>query len=380
MQAMNRMKIFKKNPKTKNQKTSGKHFIIFFIECIFSGLFCLFRRFRCVRVSNFYRVNFPGAILLFICMAITNSAFASSSVNSIDSFQITADTLQALPSCLHYRVVGVCFWLDCGVTGCSVVTTPKVQHYLPDLVVSVYPRYGKDPWWLVNQSLDKVDHVAGQALFDKTDGFKLGSGNISTTNNHDGDLAFREVDVIGNPALAAIHLPVLLLTGQAQPMLPYYQSQLDAYFWRSGFLGLLNPYAWIPGYKVVGTFLVNDWGDTYPRSGFVLQDNPMKAAAVIAVRAANIATTENLHLHQNLNSTPCPEKACTTAGPIFSKTKKVEWQRLMPNKQTVCQANLVSGESPAWTQNKKTNQNAMWVVWREYRGCINGPGTFIGSS
>ena len=37
----------------------------------------------------------------------------------------------ASPDCLEYRVVGICYWLYCTWTGCTVRTSIKVRHYIP---------------------------------------------------------------------------------------------------------------------------------------------------------------------------------------------------------------------------------------------------------
>uniref|UniRef100_UPI001ABD3493 TraU family protein n=10 Tax=Bacteria TaxID=2 RepID=UPI001ABD3493 len=44
----------------------------------------------------------------------------------------------ASPDCLEYRVVGICYWLYCTWGGCTVRTSVKVRHYIPDAVVSSY--------------------------------------------------------------------------------------------------------------------------------------------------------------------------------------------------------------------------------------------------
>jgi len=36
----------------------------------------------------------------------------------------------ASPDCLEYRVVGICYWLYCTITGCTVRTSVKVRHYV----------------------------------------------------------------------------------------------------------------------------------------------------------------------------------------------------------------------------------------------------------
>src|SRR3546814_15327657 len=45
-----------------------------------------------------------------------------------------------------YRVVGICYWLSCGVGGCRIRTSIKVRHYVPDAVVSGYSNTGANPW------------------------------------------------------------------------------------------------------------------------------------------------------------------------------------------------------------------------------------------
>lgn len=48
--------------------------------------------------------------------------------------------------CLEYRVVGICYWLLCTPFGCTVRTSPKVRHLIPELVVSSYADTGGNPW------------------------------------------------------------------------------------------------------------------------------------------------------------------------------------------------------------------------------------------
>jgi hypothetical protein len=54
---------------------------------------------------------------------------------------------------MRWMPVGVCFWLRCSGTGCSVRTSLKVGHYNPDLVVSVYNELGGNPWAEIRATL-----------------------------------------------------------------------------------------------------------------------------------------------------------------------------------------------------------------------------------
>ncbi len=69
---------------------------------------------------------------------------AASSSFALNTATIVSSTLS--PSCLEYRVVGICYWLFCTPFGCSVRTSTKVRHYIPDAVVSNYSNTGENPW------------------------------------------------------------------------------------------------------------------------------------------------------------------------------------------------------------------------------------------
>lgn len=74
-----------------------------------------------------------------LSLAITFSLSFSASA-AINSAAIIASTLS--PTCLEYKVVGICYWLLCTPFGCKVKTSTKVRHYVPDAVVSTYSNTG----------------------------------------------------------------------------------------------------------------------------------------------------------------------------------------------------------------------------------------------
>ena len=71
-------------------------------------------------------------------LVVTGSAFALNTAAIVESV--------LSPDCLAYQVVGICYWLQCIPYGCSVETSVKVRHYVPDAVVSSYSNTGKNPW------------------------------------------------------------------------------------------------------------------------------------------------------------------------------------------------------------------------------------------
>ncbi|WP_235804961.1 TraU family protein, partial [Pseudomonas meliae] len=77
------------------------------------------------------------------------SAAAALLCGATSSFALNTATIIASslsPDCLEYRVVGICYWLYCSWGGCTVRTSIKVRHYVPDAVVSSYSSTGQNPW------------------------------------------------------------------------------------------------------------------------------------------------------------------------------------------------------------------------------------------
>lgn len=51
----------------------------------------------------------------------------------------------ASPDCISWRISGICYWLLCTPFGCSVKTSVKVTHFIPQAVVSAYLSPGAIP-------------------------------------------------------------------------------------------------------------------------------------------------------------------------------------------------------------------------------------------
>lgn len=80
----------------------------------------------------------PVALVL---MLVTGSpAVADAAVNTA-----TLIAGSASPSCISWRVKGICYWLFCTPFGCTVKTSVKVEHFIPEAVISVYQDKGKTP-------------------------------------------------------------------------------------------------------------------------------------------------------------------------------------------------------------------------------------------
>lgn len=299
----------------------------------------------------------------------------------INSAAITAATVKALPNCLHYRVLGTCYWMYYG----AINTTTYVEHYLPDVVVSVYNKPEDDAWTEMKVSLDKASQVVETQIVSSLSGFDAGSGQHSLSDQHEQNVFFKQADVIGNPAISLLSNYSFLLPSTATPLMPYYQSMLDAAMWRGfpqvptvlaeesyGLVALFNHH--------IGTGLIN-WGTIYPHEGKVGTSNDAKAAAVIAQRAGDLITaSDNTHIvghvHQEL-SNHCGQQC--TAAPIQENSPKTQFQQVFPVTETTCD---FFGKTNSYGENVKQHANGayVWVSWRYYRGCPDGIGNYVGKT
>ena len=316
-------------------------------------------------------------LVLMVSSFVTSVSFSEGS--EINSADLIKDVMSALPKCLHYKIVGRCFWLECDGYYCHINSTWKLDHYLPDAVVTVYRQKGTNPWLYANTILDPTAYIAGQKIIQAKYGVDMGGGNVSVNSLRDIDNHFKEVDVIGNPAAAVLKSGSLFLPVQTAPYMPYFSSMLDAYTWRSGFLEMLYPASLIPGMHEVGKFPFNDWGNVFPRTGFLDQPSDAKNAAVIAQRAADIVTkSDQPHIYQELSHS-CGEQC------VIKDTKEnnadTQFQMIYPSVENKC---VVFGKNDTASPNPwhgqdaaKGNGNYAWLMWRHYHGCVQGVGKYL---
>lgn len=308
---------------------------------------------------------------------------------AVTSINIVQDTLACTlnNTCAKWKITGLCFWLDCDPF-CSINTTLKVDHYLPDLVVSVYKGHHHNAWKEPEiTGYDAAAFAAGQSQTHSLLHADLGHGNQSAATVTEQDTHFKEVDVIGNPALLFFrHMPRLFLQSQASAWMPYYLSLADAYQWRSPLIEIVSHpvNSLTPGMRVVGS-LINNWGSVFPRTGFLNQPNDPKAAAVIAQRAADIVAaqhTASTHIARTLSSSSCGE-ACTVEDMQEGSPQHALWQMVYPFSEKSCDIfgkNDLAGK--LWEQEayQQGEGNYVWVLWRHYHGCIPGDGEYLFST
>ncbi|HGX3311263.1 TPA: TIGR03756 family integrating conjugative element protein [Pseudomonas aeruginosa] len=293
-------------------------------------------------------------------LATAGSSFA------LDTVTIAASTLS--PSCLEYRVVGVCYWLHCSLGGCRVRTSVKVRHFVPDAVVSSYSNTGQNPWV----------EVRAMSLPNPT---ARGGGDGTTNQENENNLAkFKNADVIGHPGSAAFSRFAASFgyscAGAGTPFMPYLLSTLDTVAWRYNVPESVYPEALVPGLREIGArTTMNLWGNVYPRGGLLHQSDDHKAAAVVAQRAGDIVTRRGqLHVYQPLLANSRP--GYWPAGALMeSRASTGKWQELTPRRSSSCEVfpnNLLLSQA--------RQGDYAWALWRPYSCCRRRGQVFLGST
>ncbi len=311
-----------------------------------------------------------------------------SSAADIRTTEIVARTSQASLACLQWRATGVCLWLRCSLSGCRVRSSLKVGHYNPDLVVSNYNTLGGNPWVEIRATLGIAQDTVAQSALAALTGVPVGSaGNRSegTDRRDHKNLIFRETDAIGHPGLS-FALPILpaslRCTSQARPFFPYFLSGIDALAWRNTMPESLYPASLIPGRREVGRWPVYTWGSVYPRTGWTLQPEEPKAAALTAQRAGDIVTRQGQpHLYRTLTGPSTSSQRVWPPGPLLENDADTgTWQLLSPIADRDC---TVFGEDGlavnSWANGRvDAGGDYIWNLWRPYECCQRRGQWFLG--
>jgi len=278
--------------------------------------------------------------------------------------------IDALPACLRWRIVGLCFWLDCGWHGCHVRVSLKTRNYAPDAFATTF--------------------TSDMALTDA-------AGHIEARKHEGGardHQIFRDADLYGHPLGAAGFLGAaakivgigagLLCLPRTVPLFPYFESTLDAAAWR-GIVPIesLYPASTIPGLREIGSFPANTWGNLYPRTGRVVQQEEPKAGAVLVQRAGDIATrTGQPHAYVPLSALQTSGSGMRywNPGPLVEGNADTgTWQMFHPREDHSCYAfgtNDASGGS-SWSDGRRSADGEYaFNLWRPYT-CCRDRGIFL---
>ncbi len=274
--------------------------------------------------------------------------------------QATVSALAAAPRCLHWRVVGLCFWLHCTIKGCKVKVSVKVSNYAPDAFTTSFT------------SDFLLTDAAGNIEARKRPG---------EPRDHQ---IFRDADLYGHPLAGARFLGGLICSSRTVPLFPYFQSTLDSPVWRS-FVPVesLYPAAWIPGLREIGKFPFNTWGSVYPRTGRVVQQEEPKAGAVIAQRVGDIGTRRwQPHVYIPLKAVKSPADGMKYwfPGPLKEGDSRTGmWQMFHPRVDRSCYT-FGANDSlklSSWSDGRRSGDGEYaFNLWRPY-SCCRRRGRFL---
>jgi integrating conjugative element protein (TIGR03756 family) len=264
--------------------------------------------------------------------------------------------------------------------------TPYASHYIPDLVVSVFPQIGKNAFDEANTMIDQPLEVIGQAQMEQISGVRGGFGT-SGSGKRDMLNHFFEVDVVGNPAATVFSgmAGIGTLPAATTPYVPYYSSLLDMYLWHSATLEItLHPQALVPFMDNEGSALA-PWGSLYPRYGKVTQTSRYKAAAMVALRSTHLATRQNQSHVYTTAPKICGEVCNVVRDPTINDNDSVKFQMVYPEVNTTFDPDdfgkddsMDFGLQPYGQDMTIKGDNAyVWLAWRKYEGCVPAAGKLI---
>ena len=316
-------------------------------------------------------------VLLLVCGGVH--------AGSLTTAQIVARTSDAALACMRWMPIGMCFWLRCSVSGCKVKVSLKVGHYQPDAVVASYNELGGNPWEEIRAVLGPVQETAAGGLLGGLLNVPPGSsGNRTGSLKEHRTLVFREVDVIGHPLdtlSGLITTTGYLCQAQTTAYVPYFQSALDALAWRTDIPEMLYPESLVPGLREIGSWPVQSWGSVYPRSGWVLQAEEPKAAAVLAQRAGDIVTrTHQPHVYVPMTGGSSSGQKVWRPGPLLEDDPDTgEWQMLHPIPESECSRFGINdlAQVAGWGGGRvDPGGDYAWTLWRPY-SCCRDRGSFL---
>lgn len=314
-----------------------------------------------------------------ICLWLALPASSVRATEQITTAEIIADTVQGIPANIDWRIIGICYWLQCTPVGCTIHQSIKVGHYNPDFVVTAYQSLEHYPW------ADMQPIIA--ALTAPGYGGQGVARTVAMPERGHNNRIFKESDVIGHPlsSLAGWVGVGLLCPSATQPLQPYFLSRLDGFAWRTGITDAFYPQTYIPGMDEVAQHPpLQTWGSTYPRSGWLSQAEDPKAAAVIAQRAANIVTQHNQpHIYDPVDTGTISRDGILVwqPGEITASRNTGVYQMLVPKASTQGEPFGTDDTHSlhSWSYGKVAKAGGyVWILWRPYK-CCEEKGIYLGS-
>ena len=321
----------------------------------------------------------------FFFSVLLSMSAAASAASGVSSFNIATKTARSFlkynrPPYITIPVTGVCFWLhEKPIPHMS--STLELSQYLPDLVVTVYPAVGDDPWIEAKTIYDIAANEAAQGV-SSLFGFPFTAGSRTNEQNmtHADTLQTRIVHVVGNPFLLT-DLPKPRLRYATSAFTLYYHSELDAFADRTGIAEMVHLNSYGLFFNMIG-----NWENEFPRYMEVNNVNNYKVSVITALRAADIVTNDSLGqtLHVVLPVSDACGENCAISN-VTEDNKGIIWQEVYPINHTILPGQTDNPTNPISIGISDDNAGIghagkgryVFVLWRHYHGCVQNSGKFI---
>ncbi len=318
-----------------------------------------------------------GAMLLGMLLVILLLHAMRASADGAETITTQEILLEAATdrACLAYEVVGGCLWMTCTPYGCEYDESIRVQHNIPEVIVTAYPFIGRSSW------------VESRGYAERSrwaeDG---GASDEGGSSEREQALKFKNVDVIGSPALVefwALHESssnaAAFCRPYTYPMTPYFLSTLDPN-WR-------DPRAetpWTLRHAMTKVGATNaTFAHLYPRLGFVRNGHDYKASLVAAIRAFDIVRRSlQPHVYMPLDFLYQGEQGQWPPdnNPFVDGSENPLWQQLVPRLMSCTGLPDIDDtfriSDPYANRMNQVLGNA-WQVWRPYSCCNPAGATLI---
>lgn len=318
-----------------------------------------------------------------LCLLLTSlgSYSATDEVTSEDyitSAGIIKKVFSKLNKNLHYRVIGICVWQR---PWHEPTVTPEIEHFFPDLVVSSYQRPYSNPWLEINKLYEnKIVIKAQEKLYKLLVGFKPTYGDSTIPGDNGLHLKRYLVDVMGSP-YNLLSIPYVTLRPETTPLKAYYLALDDLVIARlqaveilSSLRHLPDPSGFVSGFPIGSTSSV--WGYEMPRHFITHTASKFRAAMVAAMQGADLVTNFN-EGHAVFSTTNSCGRNCVISNVIFDpEGKNILWQEVFPDNRMISPGNEDHVQEET-DDAVKGNGNFVFVVWRKYRGCVQGRGKLV---
>ncbi len=328
-----------------------------------------------------------AVLTLLLVSAVIVAGASTAPPSRLSTLTLALDTAKHVFTATHFKPIGLCVWLDHGKFGVPyLATTLELDEHLPDLVVTSFNQKNDDPWWLAHTTLDPVSYAAGDTTVRASTGNLAHLGNAPTPASNDGlqgnGVLLKYVDVIGNPDPLA-YFPFISLRLDTRPLLPYYSSAADT----PGRLGVAEAIRLVQSLDVfhyfIGKSFTDKWGYEFPREMSVSTSNDYEAAVIAALRAADIVTNQHV-MHVVHGVSDSCGKNCAVAAVTESSGDHVLWQEVYPHEHFITigqsEQGLGAGHELGEADDKAGNGNYVFVLWREYKGCVQHSGKLLWAS